>query len=216
MLLAFGLQGCVSSRNRSIREWKKSQWQLVKADKQLEPSWTIYKRKLLGTNFVEFKIEGSIGSSPEACIAAFRQDIHNLANGLESKKYPTYEIVDESTDSLLTYVIHKEPFPFKNTEMRVRYYFRTDAEGRVGEATWEEAWEGNTAPPTTKKLSRVKTFRGSWHFSSISNQYSKAISMVRFDPKKMPNWLVSPMVTKFLRKSLKDIREMTSNENKIQ
>lgn len=210
ILIAFNLQSCVSSRNKNIKEWEKGQWQLVKVDKNIDPSWTVYKRKLVGTNFVEFKIEGDIKSSPKACVSAFKRDIHNQADDLENKKYPTYEIVDEETDNLLTYVIHKESFPFKNTEMSVRYHFLQDAESSVEEVKWREAWDGNTVPPPSKKLSRVETFRGSWHFSSVSSNHSKAISIVQFDPKKMPNWLVSPMVTKFLRKSLKDIRAMTS------
>ncbi|MEM8969678.1 MAG: hypothetical protein AAGE93_24885, partial [Bacteroidota bacterium] len=108
VLMALSYQSCVSPRDRSIREWEKYEWKVVKADKNEEPSWTIYTRKLAGTNFIEYKIEGDIQSSPRACLSSFRQDIYHQANDSNNKKYPTYEIVDESQDNLLTYVIHKE------------------------------------------------------------------------------------------------------------
>ncbi|TXN36109.1 hypothetical protein FVB32_16255 [Flagellimonas hymeniacidonis] len=210
MLIVISLQSCVSPRDASIREWEKHEWQLVKVDKNDEPTWTIYKRKLVGTNFLEYKIEGDIKSSPQACISAFRRDIHNQADNLKNKKYPTYEIVDESKDSLLTYAIHNEPFPFKDTEMSVRYHFSRDIESKVEEVKWKEAWDENSVPPLSKKLSRVQTFRGAWNFSPVSINHCKAVNIIQFNPKKMPNWLVQPMVANFLKKGLEDIREMTS------
>lgn len=198
------LQSCVSARDRSIKEWEKYEWQIVKVDKSQNPTWKIYKRKLKGTNFLEYKIEGDVKSSPEACLDAFRKDIHKLANGAENKKYPIYEISEESENSILTYVIHKEPFFFKNTEMSVRYLFYNVDEGNFG-VEWNEAWEESQIKPS-KKLKRVDTFRGSWSFSPITNNSSKAINSVQFDPKGMPLWLINPMVYKFLKEGLEDIR----------
>ncbi len=71
ILIAFSLQSCVSPRDASIREWEKHEWKTVKVDKNDEPTWTIYKRKLAGTNFLEYKIEGAIKSSPKACVSVF-------------------------------------------------------------------------------------------------------------------------------------------------
>jgi hypothetical protein len=107
------LQSCVSARNRSIKESEKQEWQIVKVDKREVPTWKIYKRHHKRTNFLEYKIEGDIQLSPEVCLKAFKKNIDKLANGAENKKYPTYEISEESEDSLLTYVIHNEPFPPK-------------------------------------------------------------------------------------------------------
>lgn len=195
-------------RNKSIKEWESHQWQIVKVDKKEEPTWKIYKRKLKGTNFLEYKIEGDIQSSPEACLTAFKKDIHKLADGAENKKYPTYEISDESEDSLVTYVIHNEPFPFKNTEMSVRYLFLNVESGYNG-VKWNEAWEDSQIKPS-KKLKRIDIFRGSWNFSPITNNSSKALNSVQFDPKGMPLWLVTPMVSKFLKEGLEGIRITTS------
>lgn len=210
VLIGFSLKSCISSRDLSIKEWEKRQWQLIKVDKNDEPTWKVHKRELVGTNLMEYKIEGDIKSSPRECISAFKQDIRNQANDLKNKKYPVYEIVDESKDSLLTYVIHKEPFPFKNTEMSVRYYFVHDSESNFEEVRWKETWEESSVPPPSKKLSRVQIFRGSWRFLPILNNQSRAVNIVQFNPKKMPQWLVTPMVTKFLRKGLDYIRETTS------
>jgi len=160
-LLIFSFHSCVSPRDKSIREWEKHEWSVVKVEKSDNPTWTIYTRKSAGTNFIEYKIEGDIASSPKVCIASFRQDIKNQAEDLNNKKFPTYEIVDESKDSLLTYVIHKELFPFKNTEMSVRYLFFQDVESTMEGVKWKEAWEENSVPSVHKKLSRVQTFRGS-------------------------------------------------------
>jgi hypothetical protein len=198
------LQSCVSAKDRSIKESKKYEWQIVKVDKSQNPTWKIYKRKLKGTNFLEYKIEGDIPSSPEACLEAFRKDIHKLANGTENKKYPIYEISEESENSILTYVIHNEPFFFKNTEMSVRYLFYNDDVGNFG-VEWNEAWEESQIQHS-KKLKRVDTFRGSWSFSTITINSSKAINSVQFDPKGMPLWLINPMVYKFLKEGLEDIR----------
>ncbi|MFK7772484.1 MAG: hypothetical protein AB8F94_10100 [Saprospiraceae bacterium] len=201
---------CNSYRNMISLEEKNQGWRIVKVDKNDEPTWIIYSRKLVGTKFLEFKIVGDIKSSPAACVASFRQEIYNQADDLKNKKYPTYEIVEESKYSLLTYVIHHEPFPLKNTEMSVRYLFYKDTESAAEEIKWIEAWEEDSVPPPSKKLSRVQTFRGFWQFSPISIDHCKAVNSVQFNPKKMPRWLVSPMVTKFLIKGIEDIRETTS------
>ncbi|WP_117885296.1 SRPBCC family protein [Aureibaculum luteum] len=200
----FFLQSCVSARDRNIKEWGKYEWQIVKVNKTKDLTWKIYKRKLKETNFLEYKIEGDIQLSPESCLKAFKKDIHKLANGTENKKYPTYEISDQSEDGLLTYLIHNEPFPLKDTEMSVRYLFFSDDDGSFG-ARWNEAWEESQIKPS-KKLNRVKTFRGTWSFSPITNNSSKAINSVQFDPKGMPLWLINPMVYKFLKEGLEDIR----------
>ncbi|KGL61716.1 hypothetical protein [Polaribacter sp. Hel1_85] len=198
------LQSCSSTRNSSISEWEKHEWSIVKIDKKEVPRWKIYKRNLKGTNFLEYKIEGNIKSSPEACLKAFKKDIHKLANGAENKKYPIYEISEESENSLLTYVVHNEPFPFKNTEMSVRYLFYNDDVGNF-DVEWNEEWEESQIKPS-KKLNRVETFRGAWSFSLITNNSSKAINSVQFDPKGMPLWLINPMVYRFLKEGLENIR----------
>lgn len=211
--ILFPILSCNSTRKVISVEEEKQAWKIVKKDKSDEPSWLISTRKIAGTNFLEYKIEGDIESLPKACINSFRQDINNLASDPENKKYPTYDIVDESEDSILTYVIHREYFPMKNTEMSVRYKFFNSEDGSTG-VTWKEAWDESPVQPT-KKLSRVDSFRGSWHFSPISSNLSKAVNSVHFDPKKMPRWLFEPMVFKFLKKGLKDIRVMTSKPNEV-
>ena len=203
--------GCKSTQNAISMETKEEDWKVVKTDKDDEPNWVIYTRKIAGTSFLAYKIEGDIKSSSKACISAFKQDIHNLANGSKNKMYPTYQIVDESKDSLLTYVIHKEPFPLKNTEMSIQYIFFSNEDGSTG-VRWKEDWEVNPIQPS-KKLSRVTSFRGSWHFSPISNNHSTGVNSVHFDPKKMPLWLVQPMVFKFLKKGLRDLRDKASKSN---
>ncbi|MFK7971252.1 MAG: hypothetical protein AB8F95_12835 [Bacteroidia bacterium] len=198
-------QSCVSARARSMKKGTSNAWHIAKEEKSENPSWTIFTRKIANTNFLEYKIEGDIPTTPEACVSSFRQDIDSLAAGSESKKYPVYNIVDESEDSLLTYVIHNEPFPLHDTEMSVRYLFFNDADGHIG-VRWHEAWDVCPIQPS-KKLNRVQTFRGAWYFSSISPTKCKALNSVQFDPKKMPMWLVEPMVFNFLKKGLEDLRK---------
>lgn len=212
VFVAVSFQNCVSPRERSIAEWEERQWKIVKTDKNEEPAWIIYSRKLGNTNFLEYKIEGEVRSSPIACISSFKKDIHNLADDPDNKKYPLYQIIQESKDSLLTYVIHKEPFPFKNTEMSVRYLFSRSTDKNTEKVKWKEAWDDVSIPPPSKKLSRVETFRGGWHFSITPTNSSLAVNSVQFDPKKMPLWLIKPMVVKFLVEGLENIREMTSGK----
>lgn len=209
LIVSYSLQSCVSARDRSIKKWEKQEWNIVKTDKNDKPSWIIYKRKIIGTDFLEYKIEGAVMSSPEAFFSWFKQDIYNLANGSEKKKYPTYKIVDESKDSLLTYLIHNEPFPLKNTEMSIRYIFLRNEDGSVG-VKWHEAWAESQVQPV-KKLKRIETFRGSWKLSLTADSSNKALTSVKFDPKGMPSWLFEPMVFKFLRKGLGDLRAIHSN-----
>ncbi len=197
-------------KHKSYKKWKTFQWAETKRNSDKEVAeWIIYSRQVKGTNFFEYKIEGEIGSSPEACVSEFRQEIYQQRDNNENKKYPTYIIVKESKDSLSTYVIHNEPFPFKDTEMSVMYLFSNNEEGDT-EVRWHEAWDECSVQPS-KKLNRVETFRGSWYFSTVSKNQVKAVNIVQFDPKKMPKWLVRPMVTKFLRKGLEDLREIATN-----
>jgi len=102
--------------------------------------------------------------------------------------------------------------PFKDTEMSVRYRFTQAADSNTEGVEWVEAWDDTSVPPPSRKLSRVETFRGAWTFSRTSNNFSKATNSVKFDPKKMPLWLVEPMVAKFLVKGLEKIREMVAGE----
>ena len=202
-LVGVGLQSCATLKNSNVKEWR-----TVRVDKKNdEPTWTIHSRKIVGTDFFEYKIVGKIEDSPKDCLASFRQEIYDQADGREKKKYPTYKIVDESNDSLLTYVIHNEPFPMKDTEMSVRYWFYAGTDGSLG-ISWKEAWEESEIQPSAK-LQRVQTFRGSWSFVPTSESSCKAINTVQFDPQKMPMWLVEPMVFKFLKGGLHDLREMT-------
>ncbi len=212
MLMVVGFQSCGSTRarDRSIREWEKFEWKIVKTDKKENPSWTIYSRKVKESNFTEYKIEGDVKASPNASVAAFRRDIHDQAADLKNKKYPTYDIISESKDSLLTYVIHHEPFPFKDTEMSIMYVFSNDEDGTT-RVTWHEAWNVNPVPPS-KKLSRVKTFRGYWTFAPTSSNANRAVNSVQFDSKGMPVWLVKPMVTNFIRNALEDIKKETTKK----
>ena len=197
-------------KNKSFKEWSAFRFEEVKKSPESEiAKWVIYSRKIEGSSFLEYKIEGNIESTPKNCVTAFRQDIHNQANNLKNKKYPTYNIVNESTDSLLIYLIHKEPFPFKNTEMSLRYLFFQSTESDTEEVKWEEAWD-EYSPDMSKKLSRIQTFRGSWNFTSINHDNSLAVYSVQFDPKKMPMWLAEPMVNNLLVDGLEDMREMTS------
>lgn len=196
-------------KNKSMKESSAYELKEVKKSPDSEgEKWTIYSRKIEGTNFYEYKIEGAIAASAEAGIAAFRQDILDQAAMVVNKKYPTYEIVSESQDSHFVYIIHHEPFPLKDTEMSIRYDFFNNEDGTTG-VTWHEAWDESQVPPS-KKLSRVETFRGSWNFAPTSDNSCQAINSVQFDPKGMPMWLVKPMIMKFLKNGLKDIREATS------
>lgn len=192
-------------RNKNLKEWKSYRLEAIKKSADSEDEkWTIYSRKIKGTNFLEYQIEGAIAASPSACIASFRQDIWKEAGSTNNKKYPTYEIVRESEDSLLTYVIHNEPFPLKDTEMSVSYVFYNKEDGSTG-VSWHEAWNESLVLPT-KKLSRVETFRGSWRFVPAAGNSSEGSNSIQFDPKKMPRWLFEPMVIKFLKEGLKKLR----------
>lgn len=183
-------------------------WKIVKQDKSDPPSWIISTRRIIGTNLLEYKIEGGMNLSPKACLIAFIQDLHKQAG---NKKYPTYEISEEPEESLLTYVIHNEPFPFKDTEMSVRYQFFSEEDGSTG-VRWHEAWDDCPVEPS-RKLNRVETFRGALHCTPTSNNSCHAVKSVQFDPKKMPLWLIEPMVFNFLRAGLEDLRAMTSEKN---
>lgn len=212
--IALSITGCSSHRairlkNKSIKEWKSFQLEPIKESKAAEnEKWTIYTRKIRGGDFIEYQIVGEIKASPSACLTNFKKDIKNLASGSKPEKYPTYDIVRISEDSLLTYVIHNEPFPLKNTEMSVNYTFK-ESDGKTM-VLWREAWEESEVAPS-KKLSRVESFRGSWVFNPIPENNSQATNSVKFDPKGMPRWLYEPMVTKFLKDGLAKLREDNSN-----
>jgi hypothetical protein len=196
-------------KDKSYKEWKSHQWTAIKSSPENGlAEWTISSREVKGTNLLEYKIEGAIASSPTACVLAFRNILHDHADGHSSKKYPVYNILHESKDSLLTYVVHNEPFPFRDTEMKVQYVFINNENGNTA-VQWNEAWN-NSSGPTSKKLNRVETFRGSWSFVPTSGNSCQAANSVQFDPKGMPLWLIKPMVITFLKNGLEDIREVTS------
>ena len=212
-VVIFLVMNCNSSKNMIVSK-EDMEWKLVKVDKKNDvPSWKIYSRKLADSKLHEYKIEGDIRSTPKECVFSFRNDIYKEANKPKNKKYPTYNILKESKDSILTYVIHNEPFIFKDTEMRIRYTFFSDGENNKENVKWIESWDEKEAPPLSKKLSRVESFRGSWAFSKISVNESKAINIVQFDPKGMPMWLVKPMVVNFMKKGFETIGRFVIHSN---
>lgn len=193
--------------NRSKEEESKK-WEILKSEKKNLPTWVILCRKNTTINVLEYKIAGGINSSAQACISSFKKNIHNQADNIKNKKYPTYDILDKSKDSLLTYVIHKEPFPSKNTEMSVRYIFFDEMNGNTG-VRWKEAWDECQTQPS-KKLNRVQTFRGSWDFTIASSNRCVAVNNIQFDLNEMTPWLVGKKVVKYLVEGLENIREMNS------
>ena len=51
------IQGCTTSRNRSIKNWEKYEWKIIKESENIKMGWKIYKRKIKGANFLEYKIK---------------------------------------------------------------------------------------------------------------------------------------------------------------
>jgi len=66
-----------------------------------------------------------------------------------------YDTINETNDSLLTYVIHHEPFPLKNTEMSVLYHFSKKGDGSRM-VSWHEAWDVESAPPESKSYPELQ------------------------------------------------------------
>lgn len=182
-------------------------WKVIKVDNKVNPTWTIYMRRIAGTDFYEYKIEGDVEASPNECIASFRQGLYDEAS--DYKKFPTYEMVEDTEESILTYVIHNEPFFLKDTEMSLRYTFLNSKDGSTG-ASWTEAWDECSIQPS-KKLNRIETFRGSWSFTPISDKTTKSEYKVQFELKGMPLWLGEPMVIKILKEGLENIRMKTAD-----
>ncbi len=203
---ALFLTSCTSFNSLQSSDQANQGWTLVSAEKKVKKPWKIYSRKLKDTNFVEYKIEGELASSPTHCLSALKQNLYNDAN--DAKKYPTYEILKSTSDSILTYVIHNEPFPLNDTEMNILYQFHSEQDGST-HASWKEAWDINPVS-TAKGLNRVETFRGTWHFLPLKETSAQGINIVQFDPKKMPRWLAEPMVLKFLKTQFKKFSKTAS------
>lgn len=203
-LIPWLVLGCSILLITSCRSSKEtSDWRIVKSYGQSEDDWVISARSVAGTSMLEYKIEGEVPETPLNAIDDFRQEIIDLASE-EQKKYPVYDLLVESDDKLVTYVIHNEPFIFKDTEMAVGYVFYDDEVGHAG-VKWKEAW--SVCPtPESKKLKRVEIFRGSWEFSPASDSSSHALNSVQFDPKNVPMWLAEPMVLKFLINGMEERR----------
>ncbi len=202
------LQSCLATRDRNIKKWERREWKVVKTESKDQPKWKISKREMVGSSILQYKIEGRIESTPSKCLSAFREDLFQQTHESMRKKFPIYKIKEVPENVLLTYVIHNEPFPFKDTEMSVRYQFKHEEDGR-SEVKWKEAWNDSVVSPS-KNLNRVETFRGSWDFiASSRDDKSTAVNVVEFDPKRMPRWLFEPMVFKFLKQGLQKLEQIT-------
>ncbi|MCF8451068.1 MAG: hypothetical protein K9G49_14440 [Taibaiella sp.] len=209
--MALSIVSCSSSRIANQTDVDQQGWKVVKADKSENPTWVIFRRNEEGSSFYEYKIEGLVEASPENCIASFKQDLYDLSNGVKvdaDYKYPTYKILSESSDTIVVYAIHKEPFPLKNTEMCIKYTFDYVKNGNA-RVQWQEAWADFPLEPS-KKLNRIDTFRGSWTFTSTESDVYKASNTVQFDLKAAPIWFAQPMVNKFLVKGYKNFKEDAS------
>ena len=209
LAVLFFSMGCKSSQNTVVVHQKTvEEWKVVKVDKSDTPTWKISRREIQGTRFMEYKIEGSIDASPEACMASFKNDLYDQAK--DHKRFPVYDFV-EDTMSILTYVIHEEPWPLKNTEMSIRYNFFREEAGSTA-VRWKEAWD-ECPIEESKKFNRIQTFRGSWEFDSIGVNRSSGINLVQFELIGQLLWFAEPMVTGFLKKGLQYIRDNSAKQN---
>jgi len=199
---------CSSSKIANQLQVDQQGWKVVKADKSEDSAWIISRRNEKDSDFYEYKIEGLVEASPEICIASFKQDIYDLSNGIKKEggyKYLTYQIIEESSNALYVYAIHKEPFPLKNTEMSIKYTF--DVSNGNARVQWQEAWADFPVDPS-KKLNRIDTFRGSWTFTSTESDLYKASNTVQFNLKGAPIWFAQPMVNKFLVRGYMKFKEI--------
>lgn len=211
ILIAIIFQSCGPTQSHGTKELEKYEWAVVKENKNPTQHWAISKRKIKNSTFWEYKIEGTMNSTPKEGAIGFREDIHNLAKGSNPKEYPIYKIIKESKDSLVAYFVHNESFFFKDTEMCVKFDFHNNENGDVI-IEWTESWNDCSTQPN-KRLKRVETFRGNIHLSSAANNTSKIVQTVQFDPKGMPMWLVNPMVVKFLKKELIKFKSLSDSGN---
>ncbi len=206
--IALSIVSCSSSRIANQSQVDQQGWKVVKAGNSVDSTWVISRRNEKGSDFYEYKIEGLVEALPANCIASFKQDIYDLSNEVKKEgeyKYSTYQIVEESSNALVVYAIHKEPFPLKNTEMSIKYTFDSARNGNA-KVHWHEAWADFPVEPS-KKLNRIDTFRGSWTFTSTESDLYKASNWVQFNLKGAPIWFAQPMVNKFLVKGYMKFKE---------
>jgi len=206
LILAFSI-GCSPQKKLSTTE--KNSWQIVKQDKDKKKGWKLFSRIANGSDFLEFKVEGNIESSPTACIGAVKEKLVNNAKYTDDGL--PIEILSETENELLTYSISKMPFLFKNREMCERYVFFKDESGAEG-VQWKEAWE-ECPVPASKKLIRMPIIRGSWTFSPSEANHCQAVYTVQFDPGgKIPAGMVNKMAGNFLIEELESIRELSKGD----
>ncbi|MET1260698.1 hypothetical protein ABV409_15225 [Flagellimonas sp. DF-77] len=210
-ILALSMGSCATGRNQSIAAWERTEWQAISNKSKEEGSITLARRQL-GKREWEYRISGQIGLTPKQALLGFEEAIHAKAGAPASKEYPIYDLQRKNDSALLVYMTHKESFPFRDTELCVRYT-RTKADNANQGLRWETAWPDCTTN-TDRRWKRVERFEGAVQFTALDQESSRMTQTIRFDLKGMPLWLAHTMVVTYLKKAYRELRQTVSENQK--
>ena len=212
---AFGLSACVTdraiqSRNQDIEAWEAYEWQLERNSAAGEqPAWTVYSRKVEGSAFKEFKVEGVIRVSPAEAVRALREKTENSEAYLDEDE-GFIRVLHQTSDEAWVYSVYRMPFPFRDRAMCERFVFASNAETGAWTITWQEDWE--IEHPETEGVVRMPVARGSWEFTPRGDNQSRAVYIVHTEPGgSLPAWLVNGSIGKELPRELQQIEEVAAH-----
>jgi len=197
-----------SPQHRSIKKWEAFEWELLQSNgKHL--ACKIYSRKVKGSKFREYKAVAEINVSPENAVKALREKNENSQKHLD-KGIGHVEILNSSANEIVAYSVYNLPFPFKDRAMCERFTFSENRETGMHRISWKEDW--SVGPKTEKACVRMPIARGSWEFTPVGEDKSKAVYIVHTEPGgAIKPWMVNGTIKKGIPDEFKSIEKISQS-----
>jgi hypothetical protein len=184
-------------------------WKVLKENKDPNHhAWTSYSRVVPGSSSKEFKITGTLHVPPANAVAALREMTVNSKEYIkESEGFIDVLSIDEK--QVLVYSVFYMPLMFKDRGMCERFVF-SEGESGSHRIVWKQEWD--SCQPPQEKIVRMPVARGSWEFSPLANNKSKATYIVHAEPGgNFPAWMFNSAVKKGLPKELEKIERVAKS-----
>ena len=203
VVMTFNFTSIAQNQTTNNQEWK-----LIKTKKKGE-GWHLYKSKVAGSKFREFKVVGKINCSMQ------KAQTNSMKLFVDSTAYITkkgkslgwFKVFKHTEDEIELYSFMKGGFLVKDRDVVVRYRTFEDSTGNALGVKWHQIdKEGYEA---TDEIIRMPVDKGNWRFEKIDSKSCMAEMTFQFQPGgNPPAWMINTVSKSVIPHELEHLREL--------
>lgn len=179
------------------------EWKIADQSDDPDTGYVMYKRRHPDSNFDAYRLEAVIDAPPSDVAAAARRNVVDTElTGATSKKV----ILRSKDDVTYIYSYIDLPMMVSDRDVVTRAEALYDRESGVYRLVWTATTEAG--PPPKKGVVRLTQSRGSWEFSPLGANQTRAVYENHTDlGGRIPAWIVNPLMDAQVTRNLADLRE---------